>query len=611
MSTHRINVSTTRAHHWSYSINGSTETHVTPGASYVDVTLEDGNSTIVVKAYGSGNEYLNASDTSVVAYSSCVPQSEAIVTPGYQLTGTTSWRRRKFGGHGGPMYPYHSLFGEIDLQNIWGVNQAGEMVKIPYSSTGVTGGSWGGYSQPDNMIEMAAVEGNRSRSSSRDTIVVIPSIHTMEAMVLANFVGGTSTYGSRNPGRSRPFGWDGILYVGGVNPINGTYIAPTQAQISTIAGADICADGAAPPPPAPVTVTASVTTNVLCHGQSTGAVTCTPAGGSGGYNYSWKNSSNVEIATSQTKTGLPAGDYYVEVSDSNYSSGESDTVTITQPSTPLTITSATPVEQANGTHTVTIVATGGTGAKTYSINGSSYHSSNTFTGLVAGSYTAYVKDANNCIATQSFDATSAPPLPQGFITAQQDCDPTANLDGYLYDENHYVIRYAAVQRMGSFTARGYVYEFYCYGSASSFVTNFHDFEPFYTLQDKTLSLFNTSICVGWARWGYSAQIGGAQMAAFSLVYDGVRNSIQLHTLGTPYITGANNLADSQNYRQYIHPQNCSLSDSLDRYDANSAASSERGVINENNGGLTSHIDALQGSNSTDLEQISIYPIKKA
>ncbi|MBL19368.1 MAG: hypothetical protein CMC82_06030, partial [Flavobacteriaceae bacterium] len=61
-------------------------------------------------------------------------------------------------------------------------------------------------------------------------------------------------------------------------------------------------------------------------------------------------------------------------------------------------------------------------------------------------------------------------LPIAYTAAQQACDPTANLDGYLYDENHYVIRYAAVQPSGSFTARGQVYEFYCYGSASSFVT---------------------------------------------------------------------------------------------------------------------------------------------
>jgi hypothetical protein len=222
-------------------------------------------------------------------------------------------------------------------------------------------------------------------------------------------------------------------------------------------------------------------------------------------------------------------------------------------------------------------------------------------------------DSNHIVlATDSatLDAPSGglPTLPEDFVTAQQACNAAANLDGYLYDEDHYVIRYAAVERSGLFTARGCVYEFYCYGSASSFVTNLHDFEPFYTLQDKTLSLFNTSICVGWARWGYSAQIGGISMAAFGLVYDGVRNSIQLHTLDTPYTSGANSF--SQNYRQYIHPQNCSLSNSLDRYDTNSAASSERGVINENNGGLTSHIEALQGSNSTDLEQISIYPIKK-
>ncbi len=202
-------------------------------------------------------------------------------------------------------------------------------------------------------------------------------------------------------------------------------------------------------------------------------------------------------------------------------------------------------------------------------------------------------------------------LPEDFITAQQDCDPTANLDGYLYDENHYVIRYAAVQRSGQFTARGQVYEFYCYGSASSFVTNAPNFTPFYTLQAKTLSLFNTSICVGWASWQYSAQAGGQEMAAFGLVYDGTRNSILLHTLDTPYIaSNVNVLASSQNYRQYIHPQNCSTSDSLDRYDTNSAASGGRGVIIENNGGLTSHIEALQVTAGTDLEQISIYPIKK-
>ena len=210
--------------------------------------------------------------------------------------------------------------------------------------------------------------------------------------------------------------------------------------------------------------------------------------------------------------------------------------------------------------------------------------------------------------TTSSSSGGSTSVPLAYTTAQQACDPNANLDGYLYDENHYVIRYAAVQRFGSFTARGQVYEFYCYGSASSFVTNAPDFTPFYTLQAETLSLFNTSICVGWAAWQYSAQIN-TEMAAFGLVYDGAKNSILQHTLDTPYVAGSN-LASSQNYREYIHPQNCSTSNNLDGYDTNSAASGGNGVVVINNGGLTSHIEALQVTAGTDLEQISIYPIKK-
>ena len=87
-----------------------------------------------------------------------------------------------------------------------------------------------------------------------------------------------------------------------------------------------------------LSVTASVTTNVLCHGAATGAVSCSPTGGSGGYQYSWTNSSGEVVATTQNATGLPAGDYTVNVSDSNSSSANAS-ASINQPSTALTITS--------------------------------------------------------------------------------------------------------------------------------------------------------------------------------------------------------------------------------------------------------------------------------
>ena len=88
MSTHTINVSTGHADHWSYSTNGGTETHVATGVLSADVTLEDGNTTITVKAYGSGNEYLNASDSMVTTYTT---QPTSLTTSDGGTVSFTSW----------------------------------------------------------------------------------------------------------------------------------------------------------------------------------------------------------------------------------------------------------------------------------------------------------------------------------------------------------------------------------------------------------------------------------------------------------------------------------------------------------------------------------------
>jgi len=53
--------------------------------------------------------------------------------------------------------------------------------------------------------------------------------------------------------------------------------------------------------------------------------------------------------------------------------------------------------------TVTITAAGGTGNYQYSIDGSTYQSSNTFTEVAEGDYYGYVKDENNCEASGSFN----------------------------------------------------------------------------------------------------------------------------------------------------------------------------------------------------------------
>ena len=197
-------------------------------------------------------------------------------------------------------------------------------------------------------------------------------------------------------------------------------------------------------------------------------------------------------------------------------------------------------------------------------------------------------------------------LPATFIAAQQACDPTADLDGYLYDDNHYLIRYLSIVILGSYAARGQVYEFYCYGSDDSFVTP-PTFTPFYPLEAKTLNLFDTTICVGWASWQFGAQMGGAEMQALSLVASTTHNAILNHTLDVSG-GGSSTAVSTKNYRQYIHPENCSVLGQTDPYYANSAASNSE--LLENNGGLNSHIEALELVDSNSAH-ISIYPIKKA
>ena len=76
------------------------------------------------------------------------------------------------------------------------------------------------------------------------------------------------------------------------------------------------------------------------------------------------------------------------------------TITITQPA----IVSLNLVKQtlptsgkANGSFTVS--GSGGTKPYQFSINGTAYQSSGTFSNLIAGTYTAYLKDTNNCSTT--------------------------------------------------------------------------------------------------------------------------------------------------------------------------------------------------------------------
>ena len=161
-------------------------------------------------------------------------------------------------------------------------------------------------------------------------------------------------------------------------------------------------------PPCSAASLSTSLTHVLCKGDATGAVNLTLTGGTGPFTYSWTGPNNFTASTKDI-TNLRAGNYKVVVTP--FGAGnckDSTTVTITEPSTALSITatSNSPVCTVNDSLRLSSTPTGGTGLLSFSWTGPQSYSANTqnptrsqLTALHAGMYIVTVTDANNCIDT--------------------------------------------------------------------------------------------------------------------------------------------------------------------------------------------------------------------
>ncbi|MEM7036159.1 MAG: hypothetical protein AAF570_04195, partial [Bacteroidota bacterium] len=79
--------------------------------------------------------------------------------------------------------------------------------------------------------------------------------------------------------------------------------------------------------------------NISCNGANDGTITASPADGDAPFVYTWSSSNPAPAGgwpNSATISNLMPGDYYVSVVDSNGCSGDSDTITLTEP--PLLVT---------------------------------------------------------------------------------------------------------------------------------------------------------------------------------------------------------------------------------------------------------------------------------
>lgn len=153
--------------------------------------------------------------------------------------------------------------------------------------------------------------------------------------------------------------------------------------------------------PTPI-ITSIVPSNLTCYGSLTGAADLTVSGGTMGYTYLWSTG-----ATTEDISNTSAGTYNVTVLDANACSA-TNSVIFTQPAEILANTNSTDVSCSGYSDgNITITATGGTGTLEYSIDGSTYQTSNIFTSLSANIYTVYIRDANNCTTIRT-DTISQP-----------------------------------------------------------------------------------------------------------------------------------------------------------------------------------------------------------
>ena len=147
-------------------------------------------------------------------------------------------------------------------------------------------------------------------------------------------------------------------------------------------------------------IVTSAKTNVLCSGSATGSASVSVTGGTPGYDYKWSNG-----ATTATINNLAAGSYSVSITD-QHGCSKFATFVITQPA-PLVCNAAStsPVTKWNG-NDGGITASGTGGVTPYTFKWNTGASTASIAGLVSGTYTVTITDANGCTCSSTVTLTN-------------------------------------------------------------------------------------------------------------------------------------------------------------------------------------------------------------
>ena len=264
----------------------------------------------------------------------------------------------------------------------------------------------------------------------KDTVSIVvaePTVlaSTATAGTIAAFGGSTSITASASGGTS-PYSFNlnnGAYQTSNVfsNVLAGSYTINAKDSKGCLVSKSLTITEPALVVPDPL-VASATSGSISCNGGST-TVTVSAVGGTSPY----VGTGNFTVV---------AGSYNYIVSDSK---GLKDTVSIAvaQPTVLSATLTAGTITTTGGYTSITVSASGGTAAYSYNLNGGAYQSSNTFSNILAGTYTIGIKDSKGCTISRNITVSDYVTISTSLVRFKMSVYPNPSSSYFTLRIYHY------------------------------------------------------------------------------------------------------------------------------------------------------------------------------
>ena len=315
-----------------------------------------------------------------------------------------------------------------------------------------TSGSYTGLASGSYTIHIK--DGN---NCIKDTIVsVIPiSGVTISSLTLVqpNCAGNTGSITINGSGGVTPYTYsiNGVTF-----QASSTFGSLASGSYTvTIKDANNCTSSSATVLSSPANLFFTNTSVVYPTCVTLGSITVNGIGGATPYTYALNAN---PYSAANTFSSLAAGTYILHIKDNNNCIHDTTiTLNLSQLPTITNLGITNPSCSFPTIGNINVIASGGTPAYTYSINGGPFVAGNTFTNLSAGTYTITIKDANNCTSSSIAVLNSSNTLTfSSFSKTNVGCGgaPLGTISGTATNGNpayQYSLNGGAYQASGNYT----------------------------------------------------------------------------------------------------------------------------------------------------------------